>query len=443
MRIKLGCLVVISSLMLFACSDKKKLLGDRSEIIIATNDINVTGFSNALNLGQVSNLDEWNQFGSNSSNNTGVLSFSSSPRKQWEYSFDLSAINGNCMTAAPIFVKGNILFVDAGGILHSINAKTHRENWHFSTTVKNESGQIGTALACSNDIILVSTSFSECMGISLSGKLLWRRPLPAPCKGDAIAVSGNYAYLICGNNSLHKINVKNGEMLWSSKAIDSTNNFLGMAAPVLYNGYVIALYSSGEVSCVRENDGVEVWENIVSKYNLTDVSTAIQHLRVSPLVDKGIVYVVASNGIIESFDIKTGSRVWTKDIGGLSQIASAESHLFVVDRNANLACIDKLNGSIAWIRSLATKEKVSLWNLGNITKGFNRKINTYYPWYGQLLTSSGIIITTQSGKLLYINPKTGSIKKEIEIGHPISIPPIIVNEVMYILCDDGYLLAYK
>lgn len=444
MRIKTCCLLVLaSSVVLTSCSEKKALKGKRENIIVSESDLQVSGLKRDVEFDFAQSLTQWTQYGANKNNAPGVLNFPENPKKIWRYNFHLSAINGNCMTSSPLLVGENILFVDGGGILRSINAKTHEKNWEFSSTIKGETGQTGTALAYSNGVIILSTSFSECMGLSERGKLLWRISLPAPCKGDAITVDGNVAYLACSNNSLQKLDIKTGKIIWSSKAVDSVNSLIGNAAPVVYGDYVVVPYSSGEVSCVRASDGVEVWESIVSKFSVTDVASTLQHLRASPVLDNGIAYIVSSTGVAEAFEISTGGKLWSKNIGGVTPVASSKTHIFVIGNNAELVCLDKNDGTIAWTTKLTEKEKIPFWNWRNIYKGFGREIETYQSWHSSFVTDKGLVIISASGKILYIDPKNGNVRKCVEIGHPLSVPPIVVDGVMYVLCDDGCLIAYK
>lgn len=444
MRINTCCLLILSaSVTLTSCSEKKVLNGKRENIIISESDLQISGLKRNIEFDAAQNLTEWSQYMVNKNNVPGVLNFSENLKEIWRYDFDLAATNRNCITSSPLLVGDNILFVDGGGILHSINTKTQKENWKFSSTIKGETGQTGTALAYSNGVIILSTSFSECMGISECGKLLWRIALPAPCKGDAITVDGNIAYLVCSNNSLQKLNVNTGKIMWSSKAVDSVNSLIGNAAPIVYSDYVVVPYSSGEVSCVRASDGVEIWESIVSRFSVTDVASTLQHLRATPVLDNGIVYIVASNGITEAFEVNTGGKLWSKNIGGVTPVALSKSHIFVIGNNAELACLDKRDGSVVWITQLTEKEGIPFWNWRNFYKGFGRKLETYQPWYSSFVTDKGLVLVSASGKISYIDPCNGKVRKCKEIGHPLSVSPIIVNGVMYVLCDDGCLIAYR
>ncbi len=432
------------SLLLISCSSKDKITGDRKDIIVSDSALVISDIGVDVSLLAEKNVTEWTQPNLNSTNNVEALSFSVSPKKEWEFVSASESLNGNCVTTAPIFVNENVIFVDAGGVIHNINAKDGKERWATSTTVKGETGQAGAAIACSGDILLVSTSFSECIGISLkNGKVLWRKKLPAPCKGSAITIDSGFAYIICSDSSFHKLDPKNGKIIWSDKGVDAFVSYIGGPAPAICDKLLFIPTSSGELICVEKENGLRIWETNVSKFSSTEASSSIQHLRVSPVISGNMLYVISPTGTCVAFDSATGAKIWGQDAGGLSNLATSVNHIFVVDKNSNLVCINKRTGAVTWVKKIYTKEDIRSFSFKGFYKGFLHKQNIAHNEYFVFSNSSNIIVISPSGYIMYVSPKSGEIEKSISIGKRISVEPIIVDRAMYILCDDGTLLKYK
>lgn len=443
MNCKKICFLALS-FSLVACSSKDKITGDRKDIIVSDSALVISDVNTNIITLDETNAHEWIQPNLNESNNLGALVFSTSPKKIWEFTSDYESLNGNCVAASPIFVNGSVIFVDAGGVVHNINAKTGKEIWATSTTVKGETGQAGAAIAYSGKTVLVSTSFSECIGLSANdGKVMWRRRLPAPCKGSAITVDNGFAYIVCNDSSFHKLDAKTGEIIWSDKGIDSVVSYVGGASPAIGNKLLFLPTSSGELICAEKKNGLRVWETTISQFSATEAASSIQHLRVSPVISGNMLYVISPTGTCVAFDIYTGAKIWSQNAGGLSNIAISVNHIFVVDKDSNLSCINKNTGAVAWVKKISTKEDVRSFSFKGFYKGFLHKQNISYNEYFIFSSAKNIIIVSPSGYIIYLSPKDGNIEKTIAIRKKINVSPIIVDGAMYILCNDGTLLKYK
>ena len=65
-------------------------------------------------------------------------------------------------------------------------------------------------------------------------------------------------------------------------------------------------------------------------------------------------------------------------------------------------------------------------------------------WTGPLLAGGRLIVAGNDGRILEFDPDNGKKVGEWNVGNKsITITPIIANETIYILSDDGTLAAYK
>jgi outer membrane protein assembly factor BamB len=64
-------------------------------------------------------------------------------------------------------------------------------------------------------------------------------------------------------------------------------------------------------------------------------------------------------------------------------------------------------------------------------------------WRGPVLAGDRLIAVGSDGSVHTISPYSGKPLGRIELRVPILIPPIVADQTLYILTDDGTLHAYR
>jgi len=60
-----------------------------------------------------------------------------------------------------------------------------------------------------------------------------------------------------------------------------------------------------------------------------------------------------------------------------------------------------------------------------------------------LLGDGRLILVSTDGDLADVDAETGTVRSRINIGKSMSLPPVAANGVLYILTDEGRIIAYK
>jgi len=64
-------------------------------------------------------------------------------------------------------------------------------------------------------------------------------------------------------------------------------------------------------------------------------------------------------------------------------------------------------------------------------------------WAGPCLAGNRLIVASSRGDVKALDPRSGSIVKEMTLKAPIFVPPVIANETVYLLTDEAKLVALK
>ena len=62
---------------------------------------------------------------------------------------------------------------------------------------------------------------------------------------------------------------------------------------------------------------------------------------------------------------------------------------------------------------------------------------------GPVLAGNRLIVTGSNGALINIDPATGSYQSQTSAGAGISLQPVVAGGTLYILTDEGRLVAYR
>jgi outer membrane protein assembly factor BamB len=429
MEIKLP-IMALTCFLLISCSDKEHLSGERENISFSDD-----GASTYLEIDKtpvVIDAEKRNaEFLQPFMNHThcyAPFELSSSPMlRLWTSTLDYGCTNTTKAIAAPLVADGKVFCMDAGGIVYALNKQTGARIWRMSTTLVRKDGQIGGAIAYDRGRLIVSSSFAECFSLDANtGKILWRIKLPAPSKGDGITIYDGKAYVMCSNSTLQVIDIDNGKILWSHSGASTDTFFMGSASVAIENDIVFVAYPSGEIYALLLDTGAVLWDSLFSRTSLKDNASAFSHPRACPVVKDGIVYFVAANEQTAAFDTKTGKRLWISNFGGIQTPIVCGNSIFILNSQSELVCLNRFSGDLRWRHDISSHDK--------------------HDWYGLLLAGSNIVAISPDGRLRFVSAHNGKLTKTAKIedvGDGISINPIIADSIMYLLTNDGRLLAHK
>ena len=131
-----------------------------------------------------------------------------------------------------------------------------------------------------------------------------------------------------------------------------------------------------------------------------------------------------------SIDISTGERVWTIDLSSTETPWISGDWLFALTSNNELVCISKRSGKIRWVTQL------------QMYKNEEKRKNPI-QWSGPIMVSGQLLTISSEGKALWVSPQECQILETNKISGSSYLPPIIVDETIYILNDNGDLTAYN
>lgn len=349
------------------------------------------------------------------------------------------------LTSPPIVVADHIYVVDADATVTSFSAEDGERLWRtelapelnerfrirdlFRGTDPEEIG-FGGGVAFDQGKIFVTSGFGFVAALdALSGEELWRVKTSAAVRTPPTAYRGR-VYTTTNTNEFLALDQETGEEIWNFQSFEETARFLSSASPAAAGDLVVAPFSSGEIVAFLADTGRPLWNDTLSQGARLTALASLNDIAGSPVIDRGLVYVIGHGGEIAAIDIRSGQRVWQAAITGLQTPWVAGDFIYLVSVEAELVCISRENGGIVWVSQLQRYKK-------------EKKKKGRVTWAGPVLAGGNLVLVSSLGTLAKVDPVTGEVLSNEDIGEGAVISPVVANEKLYVLTENGKLLAMR
>ncbi len=437
--IKQFSLLILSIFVLGACDsflgvrEAKPLPGKRISILVHESTLapDAAASERQILLPAPTPNAEWPQAGGYANHAMHHIRVSGAMRESWNISIGSGTDDEDRLMAQPVLAEGKIFTMDAETVVSAFNAKTGDELWSVDLTPDEEDdGHINGGLAYENGKIFASTGFGQVVAVNgKDGKIKWRRAVGAPMR-SAPTARGNRVFVITITNKLVALHGDTGQILWSHSGIEEATNLLGGGSPAVEAGVVVAPYSSGEIVALKIENGQELWADSLAGARRGSASATLSTIRGRPIIDRGVVYAIGNSAQFTAINLRSGRRIWERQIGGIESPWIAGDFLFTITNNSELVALSRLNGRVHWVTSLPHWEDPD--------ERQNR-----ITWTGPVLASDRLIVAGSTGEALSISPYSGKILGKVKMPDGVAISPIVALDSIYFLSEDAELVAYR
>ena len=379
----------------------------------------------------VANAD-WPQAGGTADHVLQHVQFAASPNLVWHADIGEGIARDRPWLPPPIVAEGKVFTLDSENRVRAFDAAKGERQWDVDLTEDVEDDDaLSGGLAYANGRVIVTTGFGQVIALqAATGKVMWRRKINVPIHAPPAAAGGR-VFVITVENALYALDETDGRDLWPPhRAISETARLLGSAAPAVSGEVVVAPFTSGDLVALRVDNGRVLWSNSLGSTRRTDEVTSIAQIRGLPLIDRGRVFAASQGGLIVAIDLRTGQRMWDRDIGSLSTPWLAGRYLFLISNAGDLVCLSADNGRVYWVtplpRFIDEKEKH-----GTIL------------WSGPVLAGERLIVLGSDGRALFVSPFDGRILTRLPLEDPASAPPVVAGGRLFVVTDDGEISVYQ
>lgn len=428
-----GCL--ISAVMLSACSNDKVLpKGTRVSVLDQISSVkpDVTDGSVDISVPAAVENTDWLQADMNAQHRLSNIKVGKDMKKQWSSGFGKGRSKREFLISKPL-VKGNVVYtLDAAGLLSAFNLADGEELWSEKLLANNkyvsDTALKGVGLAIEGSALYITTGFGVVVAANIKdGSKIWENNLQTPLR-IAPLIAGDKVFVQSVDNKFYALDKKSGEIQWDFDiAMEDTTMVGGAVAaysPEL--DVVITGFSNGEIQAFAADFGSPLWSDLLVANRQAYSSTSLHTVKAAPVIDGETVYVLGSANVLAAIDIRSGTRKWEKELGGVNTPLLIDNTLYVVTNNNELVALNTETGDILWSVVMDLGKKAS-------------DTRVFAP----LMINSKIVVTTSKGHVLMYNPKNGQLSEDVDLDEDFNSEPIAANGYLLFVTDNAKLLAYK
>lgn len=423
--------LLLLALFLVGCSEtKEKLKGVREPFILINDALKPDPKIASMEVGLPNPVEikEWPCVGGSADHLMPPAKINSEISKIWESGIGDGADTYHRLITHPVVASNIVYTMDVNGSIKAFNCVDGSIIWEKNITPEdNPCTAMGGGFALDDNKLYVTTSFAEvwCLDAK-TGKELWKQNLVNPIRAAPTVYSGR-VFVVTVNNEIFSLDQDSGEEIWNYSGIIEPNSLLGGSTPAVTPGAAVVALTSGEIYVFRPETGHILWTETITPALRVDTVSSIAQIRARPIIDNNIVYLASHGGRLGAYELLTGKKIWSKDIGALRTPAIAGEFLFVVTTNDELVCILKSTGQVRWVSELPRK----------------RESEEVVTWAGPIVVNNQLALTGTNGQMIFVDTADGKITKTFELGAPCQISPITAGGAVFLLSDSGMIQAWK
>ena len=434
--------LLLAALSLSACElsdfdpfgQKEKLLpGERIAVLANERSLSADvapGSEDVLLPAPTSN-PEWPMAGGYANHAMHHIAINTDIQEVWSRDIGAGAGDDVRFNSTPIVADGMVFAMDTDSEVSAYTVQDGDKVWDKDLTPDNDyEGHIGGGLAYERGRVFVATGFGVVFALDAkSGEILWSERIGIPMRVPP-TVRGGRLFVVTVDNNLIALDTRDGKTLWTHAGAQETASLLGGASPAEDAGIVVVPYTSGELFALRVDTGRVIWQENLASIRRTDAVASLAHIRGRPIIDRGRVIAISHAGVMAAIDLRTGRRVWAREIGGAESPWVAGNFIFTITNENELISVSREDGSVRWVRGLPR---------------FQDPEDREDPitWSGPVLAGDRLIVAGSNGDAFAVSPYNGRILGAVEMPDGVSVAPIVAADTVFFLANDAELVAYR
>lgn len=415
-------------------TDATPTIGNRTPVLsrIESNvsvDPALAGVAVVLPPAQVN--QDWAMTSGTPSKSYGHLALGDNPTRAWTAKI-AAASNRMRYGAAPVVGGGKLFVVDTDGMIHAFDPATGAKLWQVGMDLDKgiRSAAFGGGVSYSDGRVYATNGVGEVIALNAAdGSQVWKVKPAGPLR-DAPTVAFNLVIVMTQDNQIYALDAGTGEIEWQESGSQSQAGVFGVASPAAGQGSIIAGYSSGELTAYRYENGRSLWSDALARTSISTSVGSLTDIDADPIIDSGRVYALGQGGRMAAYELVTGQRIWELSLAGISTPAVAGEWIFTLTDDARMLAIARASGKVRWITQL------------NRWRDEEDKEGPIF-WTGPVLANNALYAASSEGQVWRLGTGDGSAQLFMDLKQPVSVPPIVANNMLYLLDDSGTLHAFR
>lgn len=315
------------------------------------------------------------------------------------------------------YAEGCIYAVDALGTVSALDAKTGDKIWNIDLDKKITSG-----ISAASGILVVATEDGDIIVLDAkNGKQRWTANAGNQILAPAQIEHGVVLVKTVADNLL-AFDANSGRKLWNFMIGAPTLILRLGSTPEIAGNNVYAGFANGRLLALQLQMGTIVWQQQIAMPNGANDVEQMVDIDIDPVLKADRVYIATYQGRIAALDMQTGKPIWDHKMSSYTGVLANEEAVYTTDADGYLWSFTADAGRVNW-----RQEKLKA------------RILTAPAFMG-----ANIVVADAEGYLHWLDAKTGDLIARVLVSdsEAISAKPLVVGNDVYVVTDQGRLVAY-
>ena len=317
----------------------------------------------------------------------------------------------------PLITDGTVYVASDRGAIAAFSAAKGKKLWRVDIKA-----DIAGGLGETGRLLLLGTRKAEVFAIAREdGAIVWHSKVSSEVLAPPVE-AGGIVIVRTVDGKISGLSATSGEQIWVAEQSVPSLTLRGLGLPVVWQRRVIAGTADGKVVALSLANGETVWEKSIAIPEGRSELDRLVDVDGDLLVVDDTVYVAAYHGSAAALNVETGRVLWQRDISSDTGVTSDEHNLYITDDKSRVWALDRRSGETLWMQDAL--------HLRSVTRP------TVHGDY--------IVVGDYEGYLHWLAKGDGHFVAREEIDDKgISVPPVAVNDVLYVAGRDGTITAVK
>ena len=271
-------------------------------------------------------------------------------------------------------------------------------------------------------VLIMGSSNGDVIALDASdGKKLWQVSVSSEVLAPP-AITSDLALVRTVDGKLVALDLDDGSQVWFAQQSVPRLSVRGTGSPVVKGNTVYCGFDNGKLAAYELTDGALLWEVLVSPSSGRTEIDRLSDLNATIRVVGDDIYIVGYQGILSALAAESGQILWSREISSHSGIGVDFSNLYVSGESSDLLALVRNSGRELWRGEILLHRDIT----------------------GPTAFNSSIVVGDFEGYVHWFDAANGELQARTRAGSDrVTGPPLVVNEMLYVLTDGGKLYAFK
>jgi len=264
------------------------------------------------------------------------------------------------MIAEPLIVSNVVYYSDVNGNIGAYSLETKKTLWTNNLVRKQDhSNLIGGGIAHHEGKLYVTNGTRFLVALDAkTGNEIFRKEFADVVRTRPVLLSDKVVLVQTISNQLFAYDMEKVKILWAHAGIFESLSSSSHVEPIVYDGNIIASYSSGEVSLIDGEKGASQWTlNLSSVYDVTIPNFEPATSSSKPIIHNGALYIAGGADKLTKINLTSGAVLWQVSAHDIQSMSIIGNDIFVTNNARQAAILSTKTGTVKWAADMLKENK--------------------------------------------------------------------------------------